>query len=97
MIFFFRCLITDCDKKYDVESGVITSHQFTSNNYKPIFCEYSIKVPKGRRVTVELLEGKSIARTCDATKSFLVQNAKSEVFAVSVNVLIYPTIASLLF
>jgi len=58
----------DCDKDYDVESGEITSPRFSRLNFERLNCMYRIKVPRGRRITVEVVEGQSILKTCDSLK-----------------------------
>lgn len=60
--FFF---LLDCDKVIEAENGEIFSPRFSSSH--SINCYYTIKVPKGRRVTVEVLEGQSIVVPCDTT------------------------------
>ncbi|VVC39264.1 EGF-like, conserved site,EGF-like calcium-binding domain,CUB domain,EGF domain,EGF-like calcium- [Cinara cedri] len=53
-----------CDKMYsDVESGIITSPRYGLNVGR-IYCTYTIKVPRGRRITAELVKGKSIGYNC---------------------------------
>jgi len=54
-----------CFKHYDVESGEISSPFFSTSNSENAYCSYKIKVPKGRRITVEIKEGKSLIRTCE--------------------------------
>lgn len=54
-----------------MESGEIVSPQFS--NYvsnRGIYCQYTIKVPSGRRITAKLMKGKSIAIPCDDLKPF---------------------------
>lgn len=46
------------------ENGVITSPRYGMNVGR-MYCTYIIRVPKGRRITAELVEGKSIAHKCD--------------------------------
>lgn len=73
----------DCDKNYDVESGEIASPLFTSD-IGGIYCSYSIKVPEGRRITIEIIKGKSLAQpNCDGY--FLSENRFKEKFIVSIN------------
>jgi len=57
-------LFKDCMKNYDVESGEINISPYTSFNSQITHCSYNIKVPVGRRITVEIIEGKSIIQTC---------------------------------
>lgn len=90
-LMIFYPLITDCDKDFDVESGEITSS--TISNYGRRYCLYSIKVPKGRRITLEVIKGKSIVKTCEVIQNALIENSLKEYLAVSVNVLIYPIIS----
>ncbi|VVC39263.1 EGF-like, conserved site,EGF-like calcium-binding domain,CUB domain,EGF domain,EGF-like calcium- [Cinara cedri] len=53
-----------CSKNYEAESGEITSPKFNSHtNY--LLCTYLITVPRGRRVTAEIVRGSSIIQTCD--------------------------------
>lgn len=56
------------------------------------FCIYIIKVPKGRRVTLEILKGNSIALSCEVSKKAHEENMLIENLVVSVNFLIYPTV-----
>lgn len=57
--------ITGCDRIFSGdESGIITSPSFSLNTGQ-VYCTYMITVPKGRRITAELIEGKSIAQNCD--------------------------------
>ncbi|CAI6368736.1 unnamed protein product [Macrosiphum euphorbiae] len=55
----------DCFKNYYVESGEISSPLYSTLNSKWVLCIYKIKVPKGRRITVEIIKGRSLIRTCD--------------------------------
>lgn len=49
-----------------MESGEIASPSYNSLGPGHIFCLYTIKAPVGRRITVELIEGQSIANLpCD--------------------------------
>lgn len=61
----YLTLIIDCDKMYDVESGEIINSGSSRSNIERSLCTYSIIVPKGRRITAEVIEGKSIVRSCD--------------------------------
>jgi len=59
----FFCL--DCNKYYNVESGEITSPRYNRWHFERLNCIYRIKVPRGRRITVEVVEGGSIVKTCN--------------------------------
>lgn len=39
-------------------------------NSKWVYCTYNIKVPKGRRINVEIINGKSLIQTCDRNVLF---------------------------
>lgn len=54
-----------CSQNYDVESGEISSPRYSSLYKGRVYCAYTITVPRGRRITVEIIKGKSIAQTCD--------------------------------
>lgn len=51
-----------------MESGEITSPLYNRFNYERLNCMYRIKVPRGRRVTAEVIKGTSILTTCDSLK-----------------------------
>ncbi|XP_022177373.1 cubilin-like [Myzus persicae] len=55
-----------CNKKYDVESGEISTPRFSSLYSGRIYCTYMITAPRGRMITVEVIKGKSIVQTCDS-------------------------------
>lgn len=73
----------DCFKNYDVESGEISSPVYTSLDSGNIFCSYNIKVPKGRRITVEIIKGKSLIQNCE--KNALPENRLKEKLKVNIN------------
>jgi len=50
---------------YDAESGEISSPFFIKLDSTRVYCTYAIKVPKGRRITVEIIKGKSLIRSCE--------------------------------
>ncbi|XP_029345465.1 cubilin isoform X2 [Acyrthosiphon pisum] len=56
----------DCMKNYEVESGEINSPSYTSFNSEITHCSYYIKVPMGRRITVEIIEEKSLVKNCES-------------------------------
>ncbi|XP_029345463.1 cubilin isoform X3 [Acyrthosiphon pisum] len=68
----------DCFKKYDVESGEISSPLFSALNSKWFICIYKIKVPKGRKITVEILKGKSLIRPCSDRNVLLAEDLLKE-------------------
>jgi len=80
-VLLFHCSI-DCDKSYEVESGEITSPLYTSLNSGWIFCLYTIKVPEGRRITVEIIKGKSLCQACE--KMFQPENYFQDKLIVSI-------------
>lgn len=68
-MFCFTVFLIDCDKRYNVESGEITNPLISRMSNQPMSCMYSIRVPLGRRITVEVVKGNSIVQTCDLTKN----------------------------
>jgi len=74
-------LFKDCMKNYDVESGEIKSSSFI--NSEILHCSYNIKVPMGRRITVEIIEGKSLIQTCEDND--LPENRLKEKLKVNIN------------
>lgn len=76
-------LFKDCITNYDVESGEIISPSYTSIDSEITHCSYNIKVPIGRRITVEIIEGKSLIRTCE--NSVLPENRLKEKLKVIIN------------
>lgn len=79
----YSVLFKDCMKNYDVESGEINSSPHTSFNSEITHCSYNIKVPMGRRITVEINEGKSIIQPCE--NSYLAGNRFKEKLKVNIN------------
>jgi len=76
-------LFKDCMKNYDVESGEINSPPYTSYNSEITHCTYNIKVPVGRRITVEIIKGKTLIQTCE--NSGLPENKFKEKLRVNIN------------
>lgn len=70
-----------CNKKYDVESGEISTPRFSSLYSGRIYCTYMITAPRGRMITVEVIKGKSIVQTCDSYS--LPENVLKEKLVVS--------------
>lgn len=65
-MFYYNVLFfKGCSQNYDVESGEISSPRYSSLNSGRVYCAYTITVPRGRRITVEIIKGKSIAQNCD--------------------------------
>ncbi|XP_050435751.1 cubilin [Adelges cooleyi] len=77
----------DCAKDYEMESGEIEGPRFDSLHSNRIACVYRIIVPQGRRITVELLHGRSIAERCDTLK--LWGNYKEKLFFMSYEASMY--------
>jgi len=71
-----------CSQNYDVESGEISSPRYSSWDKRRLYCTYTITVPRGRMITVEIIKGKSIAQSCDTYS--LPENDLKEKLIVSV-------------
>lgn len=66
--------LKDCDKSFELESGEITSPGGLDS--QRTYCIYRIKVPKGRRIIAELVEGRSVVQSCDNYR--LIENMYKE-------------------
>lgn len=73
MVYFLNSFL-DCDKNLDGESGEISAPTFSSLHFSELRCIYTIKVPRGRRITAQLIEGKSITYPCDNQDNIVVFN-----------------------
>jgi len=78
-MFYF---LIGCSKVFEVESGEISAPRYTNLIGGRVYCSYTISVPKGRMITVEIIKGKSIAQTCDSY--LLPENFSKEKLVVSV-------------
>lgn len=68
---------------YEVESGEITTPAYASLNDGMVYCSFYIQVPKGRRITLEIIKGKKLAQTCESNN--LPENALKEKLIVNIN------------
>lgn len=69
-----------------MESGEITNPLNRRMSIQPTTCMYTIRVPLGRRITIEVIKGNSIVPTCALT-SFNPFEGENEKLIVSVYVL----------
>lgn len=83
LMFILYCFLLDCNKYYDVESGEIIHSRFSRTNIQRFMCMYTIKVPVGRRITVDVVEGNSIVQTCGLTNGILQGDDSKEKLLVS--------------
>lgn len=71
---------------FDGEQGEISTPTFQNSHFSQLRCIYTIKVPRGRRITVELMEGKSITYPCDNQHIVVLNNyMRTEKLQVCVN------------
>uniref|UniRef100_A0A2H8TEF1 Cubilin n=1 Tax=Melanaphis sacchari TaxID=742174 RepID=A0A2H8TEF1_9HEMI len=61
----YHTIYDACSQNYDVESGEISSPRYSNSITGRIYCSYSITVPRGRMITIEIIKGKSIVQSCD--------------------------------
>jgi len=72
----------DCNKYYNADSGEIISPLYNRWHFERLNCIYRIKVPRGRRITVEVVKGGSIVKTCNMLRQE--ENVLEEKLVVSV-------------
>lgn len=71
-------MFLDCDKHFDGEQGEISTPKFHNSHFSEIACIYTINVPRERRITVELIAGKSITQQCNNLGNNDLRNYKSK-------------------